>query len=209
MAFETDVFINCPFDDEFAPLLEAILFTIVYAGMNPRLATERLENGESRLEKIYELASGAKYSVHDLSRCQAAEAGDFARMNMPFELGMDYGVRKAAEALPSEKKFLIFERERYETKRVLSDLGGQDVEAHKNSYETAIKKVREFFRVEAGVDLPGPSRILGDYETFQGWMTEKKLAEGHSEKEALDLPTSERLDEMKAWNAQGRPVAFT
>lgn len=95
MPFETDVFVNCPFDHDYAPLLEAMPFCLVHSGMNPRLATERLENGENRLEKIYGLACGAKYSVHDLSRCQAVAAGDYARMNMPFELGMDLGIRRA------------------------------------------------------------------------------------------------------------------
>jgi hypothetical protein len=40
-------------------------------------------------------------------------------------------------------------------------------------------------------------------------MTEKKLAEGHSEADALALPTRERLDEMKSWFASGKPVTFT
>ncbi|SEM98807.1 hypothetical protein SAMN04488103_102632 [Gemmobacter aquatilis] len=208
MPFETDVFVNCPFDHDYAPLLEAMLFCLVHSGMNPRLATERLENGENRLEKIYGLACGAKYSVHDLSRCQAAAAGDYARMNMPFELGMDLGIRRAAEHLPSEKKFLIFERHPYETKQVLSDLAGQDVEAHHDNFETVIDKVRNFLRVEAGCNVPGAARITADYVTFQGWFLEKKLSEGHAEKAALRLPTSERLAEMRDWVAMGKPDSF-
>lgn len=43
---------------------------------------------------------------------------------------------------------------------------------------------------------------------FQGWMTEKKISEGHSEKEALRLPTRERIDEMKDWVAMGMPLKF-
>lgn len=208
MSYETNVFINCPFDDDFAPLLEAMLFVIVYAGLTPRLATERLEAGENRLDKIFELASEAKYSIHDLSRSRSLEAGEYVRMNMPFELGLDLGIRRAASNLPSAKKFLIFEKTPYETKRVLSDLAGQDVEAHHGNYEDVIRKTRDFLRVEAGIAMAGPLRITSDYITFQGWMVEKKVSEGHSERDALRLPTYERLAEMRAWRAAGRPAVF-
>lgn len=39
-------------------------------------------------------------------------------------------------------------------------------------------------------------------------MLEKKLYEGHSEQEALKLPTTERLAEMRLWLAGGRPPAY-
>lgn len=209
MDFEHNVFINCPFDEAFAPLLEAMLFCVVSFGLTPRLATERLENGENRFDKIFSLAMGSKYSIHDLSRCRAVQAGEYARMNMPFELGVDVGIRRSAVGLPSPKKFLIFENEPYETKRTLSDLAGQDIEFHRNDYQQVIRKLRDFFRVEANLPVPGPSRIKADYETCQGWMVEKKIHEGHSEKDALALPTSERLGEMTLWIAAGKPDVYT
>lgn len=206
MPYETDVFVNCPFDDEYAPLLEAMLFCIVYAGLNPRLATERLEAGENRLDKIYALAAGARYSIHDLSRCKSHAADEYARMNMPFELGLDLGIRRAAHDLPGQKKFLIFERQPYDLKRALSDLAGQDVAAHHDDYQDVVRKSRDFLKVEAERPLPGAARILADYETFQAWMFEKKLDEGHSEKDINRLPTSERLEEMRAWVTAGKPA---
>ena len=208
MAFETDVFINCPFDEKYAPLLEAMVFCVVYSGLMPRLATERLENGENRLEKIIGLARGAKYSIHDISRCVSEKVGEFSRQNMPLELGLDMGIRRFDTSLPSEKKFLIFESKAYESKRSLSDLAGQDVAAHNDRYETVISKVRDFLRVEAGIGLAGPARIKADYETCLGWIVEKKIYEGHSERDALKLPTQERLEEMRNWLALGKPVTF-
>lgn len=208
MPFETDVFINCPFDDAFAPLLEALLFCVTYAGLTPRLATERLEAGQNRLDKIFALARGARFSVHDLSRCRSAEAGEFLRMNMPFELGLDLGIRRSDPELAAAKRFLVFERDPYDTKRALSDLAGQDVEWHRNQPDEIIRKTRDFLRVEAERDLPGAARIGADYVTFQEWMVEKKLSEGHSERDALRLPTRERLEEMRAWMAAGRPAQW-
>jgi hypothetical protein len=89
--FERSVFINCPFDEEYAPLLQAIAFCVSYLGFFPRLAPESGDNARSRLDRIYQIVRGSKFSIRDLSRCRAAAAGDYARMNMPFELGLDHG----------------------------------------------------------------------------------------------------------------------
>lgn len=206
--FERAVFVNCPFDDNFAPLLEAALFCVVYFGFSPRLANERLEAGENRLDKIFTMINGSQYSIHDLSRCKSKQTYETFRMNMPFEYGLDVGLRRSGIAGLSEKKFLIFEEEPYDLKRALSDIAGQDVEAHHGDYEQIIKKVRNVFRVEANVDAPGASRLISDYATFQGWMVDKKMYEVHSEQEAFDLPSRERLDEMNNWITLNRPDEF-
>lgn len=52
MAFNKNVFVNCPFDDEYVPLLRPLLFTIIYLGFVPRIALETLDSGEPRVEKI-------------------------------------------------------------------------------------------------------------------------------------------------------------
>jgi hypothetical protein len=206
--FDSTVFINCPFDKNYAPLLESAIFCVVYFGFQPRLANERLESGENRLDKIIEMIRGAKYSIHDLSRCKSSGEGEFFRMNMPFEFGLDMAFRRSGLPSLDQKKFLVFEDEPYELKRSLSDVAGQDVEFHRCNFEQIIKKVRDFFRVEAGVKAPGPARLVADYATFQGWMTEQKIYEGHSEKEALNLPTKERVDAMVEWMNAGRPSTF-
>ena len=206
--FERAVFVNCPFDKDYAPLLEAAIFCVVYFGFSPCLANERLEAGENRLDKIVDMIRGAKYSIHDLSRCKATKRDEIFRMNMPFEFGVDVGFRRSGVGRLNEKKFLIFEQEPYDLRRALSDTAGQDVEFHRCDYGLIIKKVRDFFRVEANVPAPGPSRLISDYATFQGWMTEKKIYEGHSETDAVNLPTRERLDEMKVWIELGKPDKF-
>ena len=208
-AFDRAVFVNCPFDDEYSSLLEAMVFCIVYFGLAPRLANERIETGENRLDKISEMIRSSKYSIHDLSRCKSRDVGEYYRMNMPFELGMDVGFRRSGIENLREKKFLIFEENQYDLKKAISDIAGQDVQYHNNDFETVIEKVRNFFRVEAEHAAPGPSRLISEYATFQGWMMEKKLYEGHSENEVLRLPTRERLDEMKCWKELDSPTIFS
>lgn len=74
--FEANVFINCPFDKEYNDLLKPLLFTVIRIGLEPRIASERLDSGEVRLEKIVELIECSKYGIHDLSRCRAEKRGD-------------------------------------------------------------------------------------------------------------------------------------
>ena len=206
--FERAVFINCPFDEAYAHLLEAATFCVVYFGFIPRLANERVESGENRLDKIVDMIKSSKYSIHDLSRCRTDTEDRFFRMNMPFEFGLDVGLRRSGNEAFRTKKFLIFEERQYDLKRALSDVAGQDVDYHHCEYDRVIKMTRNFFRVEVKVDAPGAARIISDYATFQGWMTEKKLFEGHSEEEAMNLPTRERLDEMRVWVTLGKPMKF-
>jgi hypothetical protein len=206
--YSNSVFINCPFDNDYAPLLEAILFCIVRADLFPRLSSERLEAGENRLDKITVMISECQFSIHDLSLSRAREAGEVFRMNMPFELGMDMGWRRAPDVQSNDKKFLIFEKEPYELKRSLSDLAGTDIAWHNGDYQRVIRALRDFLVVEAQAALPGPTLLESEYQDFLGWMTEKKVSEGHTEDEALNLPTAERLNELITWRAAGMPIEF-
>lgn len=53
--FEKNVFINCPFDEEYYALLRPLLFTVLSFGFNPRIAFERSDSGEQRINKICQL----------------------------------------------------------------------------------------------------------------------------------------------------------
>lgn len=130
------------------------------------------------------------------------------RMNMPFEFGLDFGLRHSGKAPFQQKKFLVFESQRYDLKAALSDFAGQDVEAHNNQYQTAISKVRDFFAIEAAIRGPGPTLISSKYESFLGWLIDKKISEGHSEAESLNLPVAEHIDEILDWLDREQPEKF-
>lgn len=149
-------------------------FCLVRFGLSPRLANERLEAGENRLDKIVHMIKDSMCSVHDLSRCKSERAGGFFRMNMPFEFGVDLGLRRSGSDTWATKKFLIFEENPHDLKQAISDIAGLDVAFHRNNFERVIENVRHFFRVEVDPDVPGPSRLKSEYATFQGWLVEKK-----------------------------------
>jgi hypothetical protein len=61
--FDHNVFINCPFDAEYAPIFEAIVFAVHDSGFRPKCARECLDSSEFRLQKIVELVRSCPRSV--------------------------------------------------------------------------------------------------------------------------------------------------
>ncbi|MGO1077133.1 hypothetical protein [Inquilinus sp. CA228] len=205
-SFSKSVFINCPFDKDYEPILQAIAFCAIYLGFSPRLATESGDSGTIRLNKIIGLIENSQYSIHDLSRCQATKEGEHFRLNMPFELGIDYGCRQYCRNGRENKKILILEEQPYRYQAAISDLAGCDIQAHAGDYQKAIRAVRNWFVTETGINAEGASRILGRYIDFQAWYYERQLSAGFSHADIQDYPTKELLDAMKIWVSNGMPV---
>lgn len=207
-AFEECVFINCPFDADYDAMLQAILFCIVYLGFTPRIAKERNDSGEYRLDKIKSLIEGSKYSIHDLSRIQASEKGEYYRLNMPFELGIDYGCRQYYGKNRDQKKILILEEKKFRYQTAISDLAGCDIEAHNGEVDVAIRKIRNWLMGAAGIpQADGASSIYIAYTTkFQQWYFRRQKSAGFSDADITDYQTSELLAAMKEWVAIGKPV---
>jgi hypothetical protein len=206
--FDSSIFINCPFDKAFEPILQAMLFCIVYLNLRPRIARERANAAEVRIDKIVEMIEQSRYSIHDLSRAKAGQAGEFYRLNMPFELGVDHGCRRFRGKPWSDKKLLILADRQYNYQKALSDIAGSDIETHSNRFDIAIKKVRNWLVNEAGAPNVGAKRIIDKYTDFQEWYFEKHRAAGASDSDIKQYPTKEFLDGMIEWKALGEPVTY-
>jgi len=176
--------------------------------MVPKIATERSDGGEVRLTKIIDLIRSSKFSIHDLCRCEASEPKELARLNMPFELGVDYGAREYGSGALSEKCMLILEEEKYRYQAALSDISGCDIRAHGGDFSNAIRCVRNWLVSQANVPNDGASRIEAAYTAFQEWHYEKQLSLGFSDADIQDYPTSELLGSMLEWNSTGRPATY-
>lgn len=206
VAFERSVFINCPFDEDFAPILQAIAFCVSDLGFYPRLAPEIADNAANRLDRIVDIVRGSKYGIHDLSRCKSEAADEFARMNMPFELGLDHGCRKYGKSDLSLKTILILEHTRYDYQRALSDIAGWDIQPHNGEFITAVRVVSLWLHRQAGAEKVGASKIQGDYVTFQEWYWKRELASGSSDEDIKAYPTMQMVEAMADWVAAGRPI---
>jgi hypothetical protein len=90
MPFESNVFINCPFDNDYKLLLRPLLFTVLYLGYKPRLSQTQ-SSSDIRINQIKSFIRDSKFGIHDLSRCKPLKVGYLPRFNMPYELGLDIG----------------------------------------------------------------------------------------------------------------------
>src|SRR3954447_21786874 len=82
MTFETNVFINCSFDDEFRTLLKPLLFSLLYFQLEPKIS--KTESSASiRINQIKQYIRGSKFSIHDLSRSKPMKKNELPRFNMP------------------------------------------------------------------------------------------------------------------------------
>lgn len=198
--FAANVFVNCPFDSEYDSLLKPLLFTIIALGFNPRIASERFDAGEQRISKICGLIGASQFSVHDLSRIKSSREGELYRLNLAFELGIDYGSRSFHEGRLTKKRFLVLEKDRFEYMKAISDLSGMDIEAHGNDPRVLIRKVRNWFYSTAGAqDIAGPTDIWYDYTDFAAHLYAELTATGFSDEDIADLPIPEYLDYVRAW----------
>lgn len=160
------VFINCPFDIEYRPLFEAMVFTIVACGYYPRCALEDSNSGDVRLDKLCELIRSSNSAIHDLSRTQLSESL-LPRFNMPFELGLVIGAKRFGSGQHKNKRNLVLIEKKFEMPKYLSDLGGNDAVPHENQRDRLITAVRGFLKQYPDGDmLPGAQAIGKNFERF-------------------------------------------
>lgn len=201
--FEKNVFINCPFDVEYYPLLRPLLFTILSFGFNPKIAAERSDSGELRINKICQLIISSKYSIHDLSRLRSSKKNEFYRLNMPFELGIEYGCRQFSSGHLKQKRCLILEKERYNYRNALSDLSGVDIKSHKNDPATLVREVRNWFVEAVGLQQPkSPTVIWYGFNDFMSDFYVKRQNEGFSDNDLSMMPVPEFISLIKDWFQQ-------
>lgn len=186
MAFEKNVFINCPFDKEYTTLLKALVFTLIYLELEPHLS-QTSSSSTIRIHQIKQLIRMCKFGIHDLSRNKAMEEGELPRFNMPYELGLDIGAAEYGNKQLRTKKILILDTERYHYQKVLSDIAGQDIASHNNDAQTLIKKIRNWMSVNTEHKIIVPhSEIWTAFNQF----TDDLLST------LIPTFTSEDIDEM-------------
>lgn len=184
MSFVKNVFINCPFDETYINnLLKPILYVTIKNGLTPRLSLEVSDSGEARLEKIIEIIRSCKYGIHDLSIVKSKKSNEFARMNMPFELGIDYGLRKSGVAPLNTKQFLILEATKYDYMKAVSDINGFDIKVHGNNTEKIFDCLYSWSSETLKINKQDPPlKIFYDFLDFNTSLFEEKVREFGSDK---------------------------
>jgi hypothetical protein len=199
MSFDSNVFVNCPFDEKYLPLLRPLLFTVIYLGLKPRIALEAIDSGDLRLNKIVKLIRESMYSIHDLSRSEAAAAGELYRLNMPFELGIDFGCRIFGTRLQKNKRTLILEAKQHRYKASISDLAGADIECHKDEPYRVFVVVRNWLKNVCLTSAEGAERISGAFSEFMADDYDALIKEGFSPQEIEQIQVGELIERMQRW----------
>jgi len=144
--YNDNVFINCPFDSVYKPLFDAMVFAVYDCGFIARCALEEEDASEVRIDKIYNIIADCRYGIHDISRTELDESSGLPRFNMPLELGVFLGAKKFGIEEQKRKKCLILDTQRYRYQQFISDIAGQDIQAHNNSAREVITHVRNWLR---------------------------------------------------------------
>jgi hypothetical protein len=123
-----EVFLNVPYAQKFERLFLAYIAGISAFGLVPRVTLE-IPLSTRRLEKIIDLITICRYSIHDLSWVKTDPPPPRTpRFNMPFELGL--AVADQHNAKSSGHDWFVCEARQYRLAKSLSDLNGTDPFIH-------------------------------------------------------------------------------
>lgn len=177
-----NIFINCPFDTDYQPLLRAMVFAIQACGFKARCALEDEDSGELRILKILRVINECRLGIHDLSRTELNPITQLPRFNMPFELGLDFAHRYAKKQ--RDKSLLILDREAFRYQMFISDLAGVDIKAHQNIPRKLIQIINDWLRSQTGVaTLPGASAVTELFAKFELQLPRYVSKLGHNPEE--------------------------
>ena len=146
------VFLNYPYDPDYLPFAEALSFGVVAAGMVPVTALDLTVPDTGRLEMLVKAINNCHYSAHDLSRCRGEGPENFARMNMPIEMGMAMFHALSTQRIDHRCAFFI--PADYAYQKYASDLSGLDPLRYGDKPTSLLAVVYEWLR-----DV-GPSGIV-------------------------------------------------
>jgi hypothetical protein len=165
--YNENVFINCPFDATYKTLFDAIVFAVFDCGFVARCALEEDDGSQIRVQKIFDIISQCRLSIHDLSRVEIDKSTKLPRFNMPLELGAFLGAKHYGAGVQKKKACLILDREKYRYQKFISDIAGQDIKAHDNNPKIVIRVVRDWLRTYSQVSIPSGSVIWSRYQVFE------------------------------------------
>jgi hypothetical protein len=181
--YARSVFLNCPFDDSYAPLFEAAVFAVMDCGFHVRCAKESSDASHVRIHKIYELIRSSRLGIHDLSRTELDSSTDLPRFNMPLELGIFLGAKYLGDEQQRRKECLIFDKERYRYQKYVSDVAGQDIATHNNDARTLIARIRDWLASITDSAVPGGAILWDRYQRFRSELPETSRRQRQSPEE--------------------------
>jgi hypothetical protein len=144
--------------------------------------------------------------LHDINRRNEERKNslklpnEFYRMNMPFELGIEYGCRYFASDHLGEKRCLILERPRHDYMKSLSDLSGIDIKSHTNDPPELVRAVRSWFIETVGLrNIDSATVIWYRFTDFMTDFYETRTSQGFSDRDLEEMPVVEFIHFIQEW----------
>ena len=163
------VYINCPFDGDYAQLFDAIILCVTSVGFVARSALESGNVSEPRIDRIVRPIFESRYSIHDLSRCRGEGLDNFSRLNMPIELGIAMGRAFSTDGahdwfalVPPDESFRKF----------VSNLSAYDPGVHDGSVEAVVRSVLLWLTTRPDTIDVTPHQVL---EALPDFLAEKEM----------------------------------
>ncbi len=141
---KNQVFLNYPFDESFGEFEYSLHFPVIAAGLIPVCAKGISTPDIPRLEMILNAIKNCHYSAHDFSRLIGEGEKNFARMNMPLEMGM--AIYHAFETQRQNHRCAFFVPTQHDYSHAVSDLSGFDPHCYNNDSEELIKTMYDWLR---------------------------------------------------------------
>ena len=196
-----NVFINCPFDESYNNLLDAILFTTYFCNFKPHCALEIEDSTQTRIDKIFRIIEDCDLGIHDISRTELNEE-KLPRFNMPFEFGVFMGAKEFGNTKQRRKKCIVLDSDKYRFQKFLSDISGQDIKSHNNDPAKVIENVRNWLNsLDLNSSIPGATAIKKKYSDYNDDLPEL-LQKNH-----LTLGDAQYVDRtliMSEWISQNQ-----
>ena len=194
-----NVFVNCPFDPAYQPILDSIVFAVTACGYRVRSALEASDSGDLRLRKIIGLLEQSALSIHDISRMELDARTTLPRFDMPIELGIALGMKHLGRKALQQHRMLVVDKEQYRYRNSASDLGGLDIEAHLDDPIQVIAAVGGFLATGSTRHLPTEDTIETAYAAFQ---TELPRMAAAAKQSVAKLTFTDRLGHLESFPAE-------
>jgi hypothetical protein len=174
--YKWQVFLNYPFDEEFLPLADAMSFAVVAGGLLPICAYDLTTPDRPRLEMLVEAIQYCRYSAHDFSRSRGEGSSNFARMNMPIEMGM--ALFHAMNDQHREHRCIFFVPTPHEHQAFASDLAGLDPKVHNNDCTCILTEMYQWLRDVVPPTLFNSQATVDVLDRFEEFKTMKNRVKG-------------------------------
>jgi hypothetical protein len=164
---ERNVFINCPFDEDYRPCFEALLFIVAASGYTVRCALEDADGASIRFDKLRKLIAESPHTIHDLLP-HRAQQGCVATLQHAIRARACHGSEVLWQPQAATQQCAHSGAQGLHSDAYLSDLGGNDPASHNGDPLQLMAAVTRFLHASpTGKVLAGPKSVFVRFTRFK------------------------------------------